>query len=79
VTDARYYVVGDQDVRMIKVKDGEYGSCASRDEAVAFAIGAAQKLGMRGECAHVCEVDDDGCFRCKWTYDRDHHLCRKVS
>jgi hypothetical protein len=34
---------------------------------------------MRGECAHVCEVDDDGRFRCKWTYDQDHHLCRKVS
>src|SRR4029077_5665984 len=53
MTDARYYVVGDQDVWMIKVKDGEYGSCASRDEAVVFAIDAAQKLGTRGECAHV--------------------------
>jgi uncharacterized protein YodC (DUF2158 family) len=28
---------------------------------------------MRGERAHICEVDDDGRFRCKWTYDRTHH------
>jgi hypothetical protein len=34
---------------------------------------------MRGECAHVCVVDDDGRFRCKWTYDRDHHRCRSAS
>src|SRR5215831_9016652 len=79
MSDARYYVVGDQDVWMIKVKDGEYGSCASRDEAVVFAIDAAQKLGTRGECAHVCMVDDDGRFQSKWTYDRDHHLRRSAS
>ena len=79
MTDARYYVVGDQDVWMIKVKDGEYGSCASRDEAFVFAIDAAQKLGTWGECAHVCVVDDDGRFQSKWTYDRDHHLRRSAS
>jgi hypothetical protein len=79
MSNARYYVVGDRDVWMIKVKDSEHGHYASRNQAVAFAVGAAQKLGMRGECAHVCEVDDDGRFRCKWTYDRNHHLCRKVS
>jgi hypothetical protein len=64
---------------MIKVKDSEHAHCASRNEAVAFAIGAALKLGMRGERAHVCVVDDDGRFRCKWTYDRDHHMCRSAS
>jgi hypothetical protein len=79
MSDVRYYVVGDQDVWMIKVKDGEYGSCASRDEAVVFAIDAAQKLGTRGECAHVCMVDDDGRFQSKWTYDRNHHLGRSGS
>jgi hypothetical protein len=73
MTDARYYVVGDQDVWMIKVKDGEYGSCASRDEAVVFAID-----GTRGKCARVCMVDDDGRFQSKWTYDRDHHLRRSA-
>jgi hypothetical protein len=74
MSDARYYVVGDHDVWMIKVKDGEYGPRASRDEAVVFAIDAAQELGRRGESAHVCVVDDDGRFLSKWTYDRDHHL-----
>jgi hypothetical protein len=79
MTNARYYVVGDHDVWMIKIKDGEYGSRASCDEAVVFAIDAAQKLGTRGECAHVCMVDDDGRFQSKWTYDRDHHLHRSAS
>src|SRR5262249_54063630 len=45
-------------------------ACASRDEAVVFAIDAAQKLGTRGECAHVCMVDDDGRFQSKWTFEQ---------
>jgi hypothetical protein len=79
MSNARYYVVGDRGVWMINVKESEPNPRASRNQALAFAMGAAQKLGMRGERAHICEVDDDGCFRCKWTYDRDRHLCRKVS
>jgi hypothetical protein len=79
MSDARYYVVGDHDVWMIKFEDGEYGRCASRDEAVALAIDAAQKLGSRGECAHVCVLDDDGRFRSKWTYDRSSHLHKSAS
>jgi hypothetical protein len=78
MTDARYYVVGDHDAWMIKVEDGEFGSYASRDEAFVLAIDAAQKLGMWGERAHVCVVDDDGRFQSKWTYDRDHHLRRSA-
>jgi hypothetical protein len=79
MSDARYYIVGDHDVWMIKFEDGEYGPYVSRDEAVVFAIDAAQRLGTRGECAHVCVVDDDGRFRSKWTCDRDHHLRRSAS
>jgi hypothetical protein len=79
MADARYYIVGDHDVWMIKFEDGEYGPYARRDEAVVFAIDAAQKLGTRGERAHVCVVDDDGRFRSKWTYDRDPHLRRSRS
>jgi hypothetical protein len=56
MADARYYVVGDRDVWMIKFEDGESGPYASRDEAVVFAVDAAQKLGARGERAHVCVV-----------------------
>ena len=79
MVDARYYVVGDRDVWMIKFEDGEFDPCSSREEAVVFAIHAAQKLAARGECAHVCVVDDDGQFRSKWTYDRDRHLRRDTS
>ena len=79
MSDARYYVVGDHDVWMIKFEDGEYGPYAGRDEAVVFAIGAAQKLGTRGECAHVCVLDDDGRFQSKWTYDRGPQLRKSPS
>jgi len=76
MSDARYYIVGDHDVWMVKFEDGEY---ESRDEAVVFAVDAAQKLGTRGERVHVCVVDDDGRLRSKWTYDRDHRLRKSVS
>jgi hypothetical protein len=36
---------------MVKAKDSEHGHGASRNRAVALAISAAQKLGVRGECA----------------------------
>ncbi|HEY4857875.1 MAG TPA: hypothetical protein VIH98_14580, partial [Xanthobacteraceae bacterium] len=62
---ARYYVVGDHDVWMVNVKDSEPNQPGSHNQAVAIAIGAAQRLGMRGERAHVCEMDDDGRFRCR--------------
>jgi hypothetical protein len=48
MSDARYYVVGDHDVWMIKFEDGEYGPCASRDEAFVFAIDAAVRPCVRG-------------------------------
>jgi len=74
MADARFYVVEDHDAWMVKFEDGEYGPYTRRDEAIVLAIDAAQKLGMRGECAHVCVLDDDGQFRSKWRYNRDHHL-----
>jgi hypothetical protein len=46
MTDARYYVVGDHDVWMIKFKDGENGLCGRGDKSFVFAVDAAQKLGM---------------------------------
>jgi hypothetical protein len=73
MSDARYYVVGDDQVWVIRAK------YANRVEAVVIAIDAAQKLGSRGECAHVCVVDQHGCFQSKWTYDRDRDLRRSVT
>jgi Uncharacterized protein conserved in bacteria (DUF2188) len=77
--EARFYVVGDHDAWLVKFEDGEYGPYGNRDEAMVIAIDAAQKLGMRGESAHVCVLDDDGHFRSKWQYDRDDHLRRGTS
>jgi hypothetical protein len=49
---------------MIQFKETE-NRPKSNNEAISFAIAAAQKLGMRGERAHVCVLDDDGRLRCK--------------
>jgi len=71
MSDARYYIVGENDVWLLHFKDAEPRDVTRRNAAVAFAVGAVQELGMRGECAHVCVVDDDGRFRRKWTYGRE--------
>jgi hypothetical protein len=68
MADTRYYVVGDHDAWMVDCEAnglGPYGSC---EEAVIFAIDAAQKLCRQGQCVHVCVVDDDGRIRPKWTH-----------
>jgi hypothetical protein len=65
MSNSRYYVVGDNDVWMVQFKDTEHARYKSSNEAASFAIAAAQRLGMRGERAHVCVLDDDGHFRCK--------------
>jgi len=54
------YIVGENDVWMLQFKDPEHRDVTRRNAAVAFAVGAAQELGMRGQCAHVCVMDDDG-------------------
>jgi hypothetical protein len=76
MSNSRYYIVGNNDVWMIQLKDAGNGQYKSSNEAASFAIAAAQKLGMRGERAHVCILDDDGRLRCKWSYNRNRHLRR---
>jgi hypothetical protein len=56
-----------------KLKDTRNGQYTSSNDATSFAIAVAQKLGMRGERAHVCMIDDDGRLRSEWTYNRDRH------
>ena len=67
MSNSRYYIVGNNDVWMIQFKDTENGHYKSSNELASFAIAAAQKLGMRGERAHVCVLDDDDGRRCKCT------------
>ena len=78
MSNSRYYVVGDNDVWVIQFKGAENGQYKSSNETAAFAIVAAHKLGMRGERAHVCMLDDDGRLRCKWSCNRDRHLHRSA-
>jgi hypothetical protein len=74
MSNSRYYIVGDNEVWVIQFKEIENCQYKNNDEAISFAIAAAQKLGMRGERAHICVLDDDGRLRCKWSYNRDRHL-----
>ena len=77
MSNSRYYIVGNNDVWMMQFEDCESGQCSSHQAAL-FAIAAAQKLGMRGERAHVCVLDDDGRWRCKWSNNPDRHLRRST-
>jgi hypothetical protein len=74
VSNSRYYIVGNNDVWMIQFKNTENGQYKSSNAATSFAIAAAQKLGTRGEHAHVCVLDDDGRLRCKWSYNRERAI-----
>jgi hypothetical protein len=79
MSKSRYYVVSDSDVWVVQCASTERAQSTSRDKAMRFAICAAQMLGMRGERAHVCALDDDGRFRTRWTYDRDRHQRTRAS
>ena len=57
--DARYFIVQHDDQWSIKFNDEVYGPYRSKDEAMLFAIDAAQKLGEYGENAEVVLMGDD--------------------
>ncbi len=79
MSKSRYYVVSDRDVWVVQCASTERAQLTSHDKAMSFAICAAQMLGMRGERAYVCALDDDGRFRTRWTYDRDRHQRTRAS
>jgi len=60
MSKSRYYVVSDRDVWVVQCASTERAQLTSHDKAMSFAICAAQMLGMRGERAYVCALDDDG-------------------
>jgi hypothetical protein len=70
MSNDRYYVVGDCDMWCIEYASAELAACTSRSKVIAFAIDAAQKLGMRGERGHVCVLDRAGRLRSKWAFNR---------
>ena len=69
--DARYFIVQQDDQWAIKFNDEEYGPYKSKDEAMLFAIDAAQKLGEYGGNAEVVLMGEDGHFHTEWAYGRD--------
>lgn len=71
MTRSRYFVVQHGDVWMIKFDDEEYGPYKSKNEAMLFAIEAAQKLGEHGENADVVLMGEDNHVRPEWVYGRD--------
>ena len=69
---ARYFIVQDRDQWQIKYRDQEFGPYKSLDEAMLFAVDAAQKLGSYGEAAEVCLMGENGHFHREWPSERQH-------
>jgi len=65
---ARYYVLQGDDGWMIRYGDGMFGPYQSRDEALLFAIDAAQHIGRRRRDAKVLVEDVKDHFLTKWSY-----------
>lgn len=71
MTDARYYIVQQDDSWLIQFNNQEYGPYRTKSEAMLFAIEAAQKLGEHGEDAQVLLRGEDCHVAPQWTYGRD--------
>jgi len=69
--DARYFIVQHDDRWTIKFNDEEYGPYKTKEEAMLFAIDAAQKLGEFGDNAEVVLMGEDGHFHTEWSYGRE--------
>lgn len=71
--DHRYFVVQQDGSWRIRFRDGDFGPYRSREEAVMFAVDAAQQLGEKGEATEVCLMGENGHFRPEWTFGRDSY------
>jgi hypothetical protein len=76
---ARYFIVREQDDWLIKYDGEAFGPYKTQNEAMVFAIEAAQKLETYGEIAEVCLMGDDGHFRPEWAAGRDPHLAKDAA
>lgn len=70
---SRYFVLQDRDDWLIRFHGEEFGPYMSQQEAILFAVDAAQKLGERGEDVEVCLMGDNGHVRAQWRYGRDSY------
>jgi hypothetical protein len=69
--NTRYFIVRQDQDWLIKFENEEYGPYHSCDEAMLFAIDAAQKLGEHGQNPQVCLLGDNGHFTPAWTFGQD--------
>ena len=69
---SRYFIVEAAGGWMIQYAGGVFGPYQTRQEALMFAVDAAQRLGEgRGENAEVCLLGENGHFRPEWIFGRD--------
>lgn len=69
MSQARYFVVQQDENWLIKFDDEEFGPYSTQSEAMLFAIDAAQKFGDKGNTgAQVCVMGENGHFRPEWIY-----------
>ena len=69
---SRYFIVQTDDGWVIRFAGGDFGPYQTRQEAMLFAVDAAQRLGEeKGENAEVCLLGENGHFHPEWTFGRD--------
>ena len=69
--NSRYFIVQSDDGWKIQFSGEEFGPYQTKQEAMLFAVDAAQKLGEQGENTEVCLMGENGHFRPEWTFGRD--------
>jgi hypothetical protein len=69
--NSRYFIVQENESWHIRFRDGDFGPYRTRQEAMMFAVDAAQQLGKQGEAAEVCLMGENGQFRPEWTFGHD--------
>jgi len=74
VMPAQYFVVHSGDEWKIKFREEVFGPYRSREEALLFAIDAAQAIGARENAAQVLVEDVKDHFLTTWTYGEPPHL-----
>jgi len=69
--NSRYFILQQDENWLIRFRDGDFGPYRTRQEAMMFAVDAAQQLGEKGENAEVCLMGENGHFRREWTFGQD--------
>jgi hypothetical protein len=77
---ARYFIVHDpiRDEWLIKYGDEEYGPYKTQNEAMVFAVDAAQQLDAHGKSAEVCLMGENGHFHVEWMAERNEAQAAQV-